>query len=325
MNVLVTGANGLLGHHVVMELLKQHHSVQIIVRSRQKIFFDLNKVTVFEGNFTDYDCLKKAATGCDAIIHIAAVTATNLLKLDDYRPVNVVGTKLVIKAASELNINKMVYISSANTVGYGNEQLFGDERLTIKYPFSESLYARSKVESEQLMVDASKKGNQHIVIINPTFMLGAFDSKPGSGKLLLMGYKKRIMFMPGGGKNFVPVRDVAITVCNALTGGKNGERYLASGVNLSFKEYYTLQKQTGNYNQWIVGIPDFVLVLLGRVGDLLRKTGIKTDLCTMNLRQLTIREYYSNQKAKNELNLPETELTIAIKEAIDWFKEQHMT
>jgi len=83
MNVLVTGANGLLGHHVVMELLKQH-KVHIIVRSIKDIYFDLNFITVFEGNFTDYACLIKAARGCDAIIHIAAVTATDLLHYEDY-------------------------------------------------------------------------------------------------------------------------------------------------------------------------------------------------------------------------------------------------
>jgi len=44
----------------------------------------------------------------------------------------------------------------------------------------------------------------------------------------------------------------------------------------------------------------------------------------MNLRQLMIREYYSNRKAKLDLNLPETDLTIAINEAIDWFKEHKM-
>lgn len=324
MNVLVTGANGLLGHHVVMDLLKQQHSVQIIVRSLQKIYFDLNRVTVFEGNFTDYACLKRAAAGCDAIIHIAAVTATDLLKQEDYSFINVEGTARVIKVADELNINRIVYISSANTVGYGNEQVFGDERLTIKYPFSESFYARSKQESEQLMVEASKKTDRHVVIVNPTFMIGAYDSKPSSGRLLLMGYKKKIMVIPGGGKNFVPACDVAVAVCNALTQGRNGERYLASGINLSFKEYYTRQKKTGNYSQLIVRIPDIILVLAGKTGDLIRKSGIKTALCTMNLRQLMIQEYYSNLKAKEELDLPETELDISIKEAIYWFKEQNM-
>jgi nucleoside-diphosphate-sugar epimerase len=324
MNVLVTGSNGFLGYHVVMELLKQQHHVHLIIRNKQKISFDLSSVNLFEGNFTDYDCLKQAASGCDAIIHIAAVTGTNLLHLEDYRIINVTGTALVIQVAKELKIKNIVYISSSNTVGFGTEQLVGDERLTIQYPFTASFYAQSKAESEGLMKEASKEPGQHIVIINPSFMIGDYDNKPSSGKLILMGYKRRLMFTPKGGKNFVPVGNVAAAVCNALTMGRNGERYLTSGINLTFREFYTLQKQEGNYSQRIIGIPDFLLLTVGIMGDLIRKLGIKTDLCTMNMRQLMIREYYSNQKAKTELNLQGNDISVAIKEAIDWFKGRNM-
>jgi dihydroflavonol-4-reductase len=324
MNVLVTGANGLLGHHVVMELLNRQHTVHIIVRSRQRIYFDISSTKVFEGNFADYTSLSVAAKGCDAIIHIAAVTAADLIHFEDYSSINVAGVATIIQVANELNITRMVYISTANTVGFGNEQQAGDERLTIQYPFTKSFYAQSKARAEQLMVEASRKPGQHVVIINPSFMLGAYDTKPGSGKLILMGYKRSLIFIPKGGKNFVPVQDVAIAVCNALILGRNGERYLASGTNLSFKEYYTLQKQVGNYRQHIIELPAFLLILMGKTGDVIRRLGIRTELCTMNLRQLMIQEYYSNNKAITELHLPQSELKTAVSEAIDWFNEHNM-
>jgi dihydroflavonol-4-reductase len=324
MKVLVTGSNGLLGHHVVMELLKRQHAVSIIVRSGKNIYFDLNSVEVFIGNFSDYESLKKAAAGCDAIIHIAAVTATNLLKYENYSSINVEGSTTVINVANELKINRIVYVSSANTVGFGNEQQLANERFNIEFPFTKSHYALSKVASEKLFVEASTQPEKHIVIINPTFMIGAFDTKPSSGKLMLMGFNKRLMIAPKGGKNFVPVNNVAVAICNALTLGINGERYLVSGVNLSFKEFYSLQKQIGNYSQKIIEIPDLILILMGKIGDLFRQSGIKSELCSMNIRQLIIREYYTNLKAKSELNLPETDLKIAIKEAIDWFKNHKM-
>src|ERR1035437_5741387 len=321
MNVLVTGANGLLGHHVVMELLKKRHTVRIIVRSIENIYFDLNLIKVFTGSFTDYDCLKSAASGADAIIHIAAVTETNLLHYENYQKINTEGTAQINRIANELTINRIVYISTANTIGYGTEQQPADECFKIEYPFTASFYAQSKSASEILIAEVSRKANQHSIIINPTFMLGEYDTKPGSGKLLLMGYKRKLMFIPKGGKNFVAAHNVAVAVCNALTMGRNGERYLASGINLSFKEYYTLQKQVGKYDQKIIEIPDFLLKFIGKTGDIIRKFGIKTDLCSMNIRQLLIREYYSNHKAKTELKLPETELKRSIKEAIEWFKK----
>lgn len=324
MNVLVTGANGLLGHHVVQQLLKNQHAVHIIVRSKQNIFFDLSRVTVFKGNFTAYHDLYQAAQGCDALIHIAAITSTRLLHPEEYDAVNVEGVAQVLKVANDLTIKRIVYISSANTVGYGTEQVFGDERFNIQTPFTESFYAQSKVKAEHLLLEASAQADHHCIIINPSFMLGKYDTKPGSGKLLIIGYKQRILFIPKGGKNFVSVRSVAVAVCNALTIGQNGERYLASGVNLSFREYYTLQKQVGKYRQFIIGLPDAVLNLLGKAGDAFRRWGIRTDLCTMNLRQLMIREYYSNAKATAALKLPQTDIKADIKEAIDWFKEQNM-
>ena len=129
------------------------------------------------------------------------------------------------------------------------------------------------------------------------------------------------MFAPRGGKNFVAASDVAVTICNALTQGKNGERYLASGVNLSFKEFYKLQKEVGVYTQRLIQLPDFLLKAVGKVGDIIRQFGIKTEVCSMNIRQLLVHEYYSNAKAKSELSMAETELKIAIKEALNWFKE----
>ena len=324
MNILVTGANGLLGHHVINMLLMQQHSVNIIVRSKRNIYFDLKKVQIFEGNFYDHKTLKNAAQNCDAIIHIAAITATDLLYYDDYRKINVEGTEQIISVADKLNINNLVYVSTANTVGFGTKDRHSDENSPIEFPFTKSFYARSKVESEKLITEASKKANRRFLIINPTFMIGAMDTKPSSGKLMLMGYKKPIMFVPRGGKNFVSVAAVATVVCNALTQGKNGERYLASGVNMSFTEFYKLQSEVADYQQKIIEIPSVFLEIAGKAGDLLRLFGIKTDVCSMNLNQLIIQEYYSNNKAKKELKMPETDLKTAIKEAVDWFRKNGM-
>jgi nucleoside-diphosphate-sugar epimerase len=325
MKVLVTGANGLLGHHVVMELLKRSHNVSIIVRDTQNIFFDKSAVEIQIGNFLFPEILRNAAAGCDAIIHIAAVTSTHLLHYDDYQKINVEGTATVLKVMDELKINTLVYVSTANTIGFGEEKKPATEESPIQFPFSKSFYAHSKLEAEKLVLKASEKPNRHIVIINPTFLIGAYDTKPTSGKLMLMGYKKSLFFIPTGGKNFVPVNDVAQVVCNALIEGKNGEKYLASGVNLSFFEFYKIQSRVGDYKQNIIVIPDFFLEVAGLAGDMLRKFGIQTEICSMNLQQLLIQEYYSNEKAKNELNLKETNLETAINEALNWFNEHGMT
>ncbi|HLP04314.1 MAG TPA: NAD-dependent epimerase/dehydratase family protein [Paludibacter sp.] len=322
MKVLVTGANGLLGHHVVAELLSQRHTVCIVVRSCRDIHFDLESVEVHQGDFTDYGTLKNAAAGCDAIIHLAAVTATNLRRYNDYRKINIEGTKQVARVSNELEIKNIVYASTANTIGYGNEQHPGDENSPALFPFTASWYAQSKIAAEEIMMEASELPGRHVVIINPTFLVGKYDTKPSSGKLLLAGYRKRLMFVPGGGKNFVAASDVATCVCNALTQGKNGGRYLACGENLSFREFYRIQQQVGNYRQSLVGLPGYLLAIMGRAGNILRALGIGTSLCSMNTSQLLIREYYTGAKARAELGLPEADIRKALEEAIGWFVEK---
>lgn len=324
MKILVTGANGLLGHHVVMQLQKANHDIRIILRGNPEIYFDITNIESVGGNFSDYESLKMAADGCDAIIHIAAVTSTNLLHYHDYSKINVEGSATLIRVADELKINRIIFVSTANTIGYGSKEQLADETAAIEYPFTRSYYARSKVEAEKLFVEDSKKPDRHVVIINPTFMIGGFDTKPSSGKLILMGYKKRIMFVPKGGKNFVAVTDVATVICNALTAGKNGERYLASGVNISFKEFYEIQSRVGEYTQKIIVLPDILLKIAGKLGDAIRFFGVKTELCSMNLNQLIIQEYYDNQKSKKELSLTSKSLEQAIREALDWFKANKM-
>lgn len=322
MKVLVTGANGLLGHHVVMKLQEMNHEIRLILRGERQLYFDRKNVEIFIGSFTVYEALLKAASGCDAIIHMAALTDMGLLHYEDYRKVNTDGAANVIRVADELNINRLVFVSTANTIGHGSPEKPADETSTMTFPFSESFYARSKAEAEKLFLKASEKPGKQVVIVHPTFMVGAYDTKPGSGKLLLMGYRKPLLFIPKGGKNFVRAENVAVAVCNALTMGRNGQKYLASGINLSFKGFYDLQKRVSGYRQFCILLPDLFLKIVGKAGDLLRKSGIKTEICSMNLNQLMVKEYYSNRKAGTELAMPPTNIEKAIHEAIDWMNRK---
>lgn len=320
MKILVTGANGLLGHHVVMELLKMQHSVSIIVRKTSNIYFDLNMVNVTIGNFFDYNNLMEAAQGCEAIIHIAALTSTHLLHYSDYKKINVGGSKNIINVANKLNINKIIYVSTTNTIGYTNDGSTDQENMSIQFPFSKSFYAQSKVEAEKLFMELSEEANKQVIIINPAFMIGAWDVKPSSGKLMLMGYKKPIIFIPNGGKNFVAASYVASVICKAISLNLNAEKFIVSGKNLSFRQFYEIQKSIGNYQQSIFVLPNFVLQFFGKIGDIIRFFGLKTDISSMNINQLLIQENYSNAKLEKYIKIPQQSLEQSIDEALDWFR-----
>ncbi len=321
MNVLVTGANGLLGHHIVNELLDRNDQVSVIVRSRRKLFFDTTRITIFEGKFHDAELLIQALTGIDAIIHVAAVTATNLLEYHDYHEVNVVATQLLIDKAKEKGIKRFVYVSTSNTIGNGSIENPSNESAAFAEPFNKSFYARSKFEAEKLIRKLSEDKEMHAVVINPTFLIGKYDTKPSSGKILQIGYGRKRVFTTSGGKNFVSAHSVAVACVNAMLMGVSGENYLAAGHNLSFVEFYMLRSKVTALNQRITVVPSSVLKFFGWIGNILRRVGVKTDLSLSNFNQLLIQEYYEGTKAREQLALPETNLEESIREALEWFVE----
>lgn len=324
MRVLLTGANGLLGHHIAFELLRRGIDLNIVVRSTKDIHFELSQVTVFVGNFDNKATLAQAAQGCDAIVHVAAATATHWLHYAPYHKINVTACETILHTATELNISKVVFVSTSNTIGNGSAETLGTDLNDIASPFDVSFYAQSKLAAESLFKNyAHGHPQKHIIIINPCFLIGAYDTKPSSGKLLLMGKGKRWVFVPRGGKNFVAAHDVAVAACNALHSGQSGERYLCGNQNLSFAALFRLQNNVLQQKQSIIVLPNFLLKIAGFAGDFLQKLGLETDLCSRNINQLLVQEYYDSQRAIAAFAMPQTPLDQAIDEANRFFDGAH--
>jgi nucleoside-diphosphate-sugar epimerase len=319
MKVLVTGANGLLATNTIIELLNRGYQVKGLIRDKNKFTYSEHpNLELINGDITNFQDLDIATKDCDYVIHSAANTNQNLLNLSDYHDVNIEGTVNVLNASLKNNVKKFIFVSTANTFGYGNKTDLGNELKEIKYPFSDSYYAISKLEAQKKVLMASKKID--VVVVNPTFMLGAYDSKPSSGRIILMGLKKYFLFYPPGGKNFIHVNDAANGVINAIEKGKNGEAYLLAGENLSYKEFFKKVNFNTNNDPILIKLPKVLLLFLGTMGDIIRSTGIKTDLSKTNMRILCIENFYTNKKAKEELYLTFKPIEDAIDDAINWFK-----
>lgn len=139
-----------------------------------------------------------------------------------------------------------------------------------------------------------------------------------------MGYRKKIVFHPPGGKNFVHVEDVAMGVKDALEKGGNGEAYLLCGENLSYREFFRkLCERTGERTRY-VQVPGFLLRGAGYIGNLLRSVGIKNDFTLTNMRILCIHNYYSHRKASEQLGFRPRPVDDAIDDAVQWFVSKSM-
>lgn len=326
MKVLLTGSTGLLGHNILKVLIDRYFHVNVIVRDEKKLLVKGGDIRVFKGSFLSFSDLCAAADGCDAIIHAAAATDMSL-GFKEFERVIVGGARNVIEVAKTKNINNIVFISSANTIGHGAEGRLADETAPMEYPFSESYYAQTKKMAEELFVEFSNStlhtsnstlNNNHIVILNPGFMLGAYDTKPSSGQMVLAAYRKPLMVTPKGGKSFIHVRDVAMAAVNALEMGRNGERYLCANFNMTIRDFYKLLSKTCGYRQMLITVPNFLMSVIGIIGDFLKIFGIKTQVTLLNVRQLCVTEHYDSGKARKELQLPETPLETAIEDCVNF-------
>lgn len=324
MKILLLGGTGLLGHNVLNVLLGRGHEVHALLRNRQGLRTEDfpqadGKLEIFVGSLLDEEALTAAAQGCEAIVNCAGVTDMSLLRYEDYLPVNRDLCGRLVALMERLPITRLVHTSTANTIGYGTAQSPADESLPMRPPFSQSYYARSKREGEELLLRAAKEHpDWHVVIVNPGFMVGGFDVKPSSGVLLLAAYRKPLMVVPRGGKSFLHVADAAEAIANALQEGQQGGRYLLTGESLSLGQFYRLQAQVCGYKQRQLPLPNALLAVAGGLGDLLRFCGLRTQLSTRNVRQLMVREYYSNRRAVADLHLHQTPIRQAIADFFAW-------
>ncbi len=320
-NVFVTGANGFLGTNLIVQLIEKGYCVYALVRDK-KNFINSNfiNLTLIEGDLSDSENLAVQMKGCQYVVHIAANTSQNLLKLEEYYYTNVLGVQNIIDACIENKIQKLIYIGTANTYGYGNAPNLGREEYPMKYPFTKSLYALSKNQAQEIIDKATTRLN--ITTISPTFMIGAYDSKPSSGRIILMAMDKRIVFYPSGGKNFIHVSDVARAIILAFSLKKSGQKYILANENISYKDFYKKVISQNNQKTTLVPIPDFLLCIVGLFGDFIRQFGVKTDVSSINTKVLTLNNFYTNRKAKQDLDIKFTPIEQAIDDSLNYFNNK---
>ena len=317
--VLVTGANSLLATNVIIELLKNEYEVVGVLRNSKKYTGPTHEnLQITEADITDTASLNDALKKCDQVIHVAALTSHHLTEYAPYQKVNAEATENLIRQSIQHHCKKFIYVSSANAFGFGDINTPGDETRPIRAPFSESFYAQSKSEGQQR---ALKYRDQiHVTVVNPTFMIGPFDGKPSSGQIIKMGYKKKVIFCPPGGKNFVNATDAAGGVVAALKKGENGEAYLLAGENLTYKEFFQKLSEVTQNKAIYVTIPGPVLQLAGRFGNILQKLGLQTQLSLTNTKMLCVRNFYDNRKAVKELGVKFDPIENGIREGLEWFR-----
>lgn len=115
-------------------------------------------------------------------------------------------------------------------------------------------------------------------------------------------------------------RDAAKAIVTSLLKGKNKEAYILASENLTYKQFFEKLNTNSLKKPLLIKIPSFLLMIIGVFGNLLKTLGINNEITLTNMKILCVKNYYSNLKIKNELNIEFNPIDNAITNAIDWFK-----
>ena len=324
MEVLVTGPDGVLGSNLVRELLKRNYKVSVFLeKGKDPITLKELPIDRYFGNIVDFEAVNNAVKGKDAVLHCAASTSVFPARNPIVNSVNVKGTENIVNSCIENKIQRLIYVGTANSFAFSNDiSNPGTEKgpyLSEKYGLD---YMDSKKQAQELVLKAVKERKLPAIVVNPTFMIGPYDSRPSSGAMILGVYQRRVPGYTLGGKNYVAVKDVAYAMANAITMGRIGECYILGNANLSYKEAFETIASSVGVHPPKRKLSNFIVVTYGTLNSWFAKIFKYHPAVTRELAIISCeKHFYSPDKARKELLLPETPLSQAIEECFEWFKQ----
>jgi dihydroflavonol-4-reductase len=323
MKTLVTGGTGFVGANVVRELLKRGAEVRALVRPRSDTQnLDSLDIELVAGDLRDRGSLEAALEGCDTLYHVAAMYALWARNPREIYDSNVTGTMNILEAAKQSGVQKIVYTSSVATIGLPKDGTPGTEEIPLSPESLVSDYKRSKYLAEQEVLKYAQHGLP-VVIVNPSFPVGAWDVKPTpSGQIIVNFLRGKIPAYVDTGLNVVDVEDVAVGHIMAAEKGRPGERYILGHANLTLPELFQLLAQVSGMSAPRIRIPYGVAYLSACVSEVVARTIThKPPFVTLAGVKLSRKHmFFDPSKAVRELGLPQTPAIEGLRKAVQWFR-----
>jgi dihydroflavonol-4-reductase len=233
--VLVTGANGFVGAHVVRALVARRAHVRAFARSGADTrALDGVDCEIVRGDLRDIESVERAVHGCDEVYHVAADYRLWVVDEASMYAANVGGTRNLLAASKRAGVAKIVHTSTVGSLGIGADKI-GREDTPVTLGDMVGPYKRSKFLAEQAALEAAREGLP-VVIVNPSTPIGALDYKPTpTGRIIVEFLNRRMPAFMETGLNLVCVEDVARGHLLAAEHGRIGEKYILGGENLTLE------------------------------------------------------------------------------------------
>ena len=248
--ILVTGASGLLGSHLILALAKKGYEVKALATKEEskikakQIFKVYNpadevlfeKITWCFGNITDSEFLYDILEGVEFVYHCAAVVSFSPKDVTKMNQINIEGTEALVNMSLLRKVKKFCHVSSVAALGKNTDGSEVNEETYFVNSPQNSNYGISKYNAEREVWRASEEGLE-VVIVNPSVILGPGDWLSGSSNMFSSAYKG-LKYYSDGITGFVDVRDVANIMIQLMESKIHHQRYLVCAKNLSYKDVF---------------------------------------------------------------------------------------
>lgn len=269
--ILVSGATGFLGQHVVAALLEQGRSVVALVRdpetsaARRLVAASASisdaDLSLVRGDVLDGSSIEAAAAGCSAVLHCAGKVSRDDEDAIAMTKVNVGAVEITLSACRRAGVRRAVVASTSGTIGVStnpdavaNETAPAPLEIINRWP-----YYRSKYYGEQLAL-AQNQPEFEVVIVNPALLLGPGDHQGSSTDDVRRALEQRMPLVPAGGYAFVDARDAALGMILALEAGRPGQRYLLVSCNCPIRTFFSRVARVAGIDGPIFALPDNEMV-----------------------------------------------------------------
>ena len=310
--ILVTGATGLVGGHLLWHLLQENERVTAIRRKTSnlnalfKIFsfytndpqLYLDRIDWKIADVLDLNSLYEAMKNVTEIYHCAAVVSLGIGSVNLHNT-NITGTKNMVDAALFSKADKFCFVSSIAACGRNKAGEDIDEKSIWEDSAARSAYSRSKYYSELEVWLGIEKG-LNAVIVNPGVILGYSGTDTGSSRLFYQ-VRKGLMFYTDGGSGYIDVSDVIKAMMLLMKENSTAERFILVAENCSNKDVLSRIANGFHKPKPKIKVGRKLLVVVGYFAEILGKVFHFNPLIDRVMaRSATNREYYSGRKIQEK-------------------------
>ncbi len=321
--VLVTGATGFLGRHLVDRLLHSNLELRVRAFSRStSAGFPADRVESVRGDITDPDDVAAAVQGSDEVYHLAGMVARNPENHWDLYRTHVAGTRNVCEAILQGEPRRCVVASSSGTIAVSREPVVHTEESGYKQDVvHEFPYYLSKIYQEKQALWYWTHRQVPVVIVSPSLLLGPGDDRLSSTNDVRLFLKGQIKTVPSGGLNLVDVRDTAAGLMAAMRDGTPGQRYLLGGENQTFREWIANASRLTKRSGPRVGLPES----LARAGAAVLRglyplAGKEFELDDATVRMSSLFWYCDTTKARRDLGFRTRPAEVTLRDTIEYLR-----